>query len=308
MKFFLLNFLAALAVAAAQAPPCPKKCPSVTTQHFLAKGCEPVNDAEVDACCPVRWNCPTPEQLGRTPTSCFYNGKVYQLGEEVPVDNVCQRGCQCRKSHKEGDMAEIECASVECSERGRPLEIGCRHIYSNDHCCSVNLECNAVVAGPLPANATIKAPDCEAEGVKYLFGQRMRFLDHPCKSCVCSKEFKDPSQDASCKPVDCGMSTSYKHYLDAGCTPLYLNGTCCPTDFVCPESNAYIYDEFLQANGTETASTHCILGKTAAIKGESLDMFDCHNVCLCLTPPYFTCTRYPTCADAVYARKALESF
>jgi len=288
---------------------CPKKCPSVTTQHFTARGCKPV--VEEGCPCPSRWDCPTPEQYGRSETTCIYKDKKYLIGETVPVENVCRRGCLCRKSYKTGGLAEIECATVKCNEWEGRNAVGCRYLYSNDQCCSVGTECNELIPPPTDGNVTIRKPDCEAEGVQYLFGQRMRFQEHPCTTCVCSEEYQGPTAKPSCTfAPDCGLDTVYKPYLDQDCTPLYVNGTCCPEFFICgaSEGSIFIYDETLKANGTESASTHCSLGTMAAKKGQSLEMFDCHHVCTCLTPPYFTCTRYATCADAVYARKNHESF
>jgi len=305
----LLSLVASWAVLLGAQDACSGKCPSVTTQHYTSNGCTPVSDPAIDACCPTQYTCPSAAELGRSPTTCYYKGKTYQLGEEVPVVNECHRGCQCRKSHREGAMAEIECASVECGERGHPLSVGCRHLYSSGQCCSTGLECNEVIPpSSLTTNSTIRKPDCEANGIPYLYGQRMYFPDRPCRTCVCSKEYQGPDQEPSCTPIDCGLDTSYRHYLDAGCTPLYLNGTCCPTDYICPESPAIVYDEERQVNATDITPAHCALGTMVATKGESLDMVDCHHVCLCLTPPLFTCVRYPTCSDALYARKRLESF
>jgi len=294
---------------AAEEGGCSGKCPSVSTQHYKAKGCEPVMDLEVDPCCPARYECISEEARNIPITSCLYGGVVYEVGQDIPVVGPCRRGCQCKKSLDPEEPAKIECAVVECQsaiEGG--LKPGCRGLYSNDECCEVELECSDIITEDevVNANISIRSGDCFAEGLEYFLGDKIFFVNAPCEQCICTPEFSG-SDGPGCVTIDCGLEYRDRHYLREGCTPLYLNGTCCPTDWICPGSPKLIYDESKVATEKVDATKSCSLGEVTAPRGDFLRMYDCHVSCQCVTPPDFTCVQYTSCPLAVAAQNAIES-
>jgi len=293
-------------------------CPNVTTQHLRARACTPVT--QPGECCPSHWTCETHEQRGLSPTSCVYD-KTYQLGEAVPVGGLCRRGCQCRKGLLPADPAHIECANVECPETYLNLRPGCRPTFSHDTCCATGYNCLNVtppvvnttdVNGTVTGNITvpsllptviIEEPACFADGREYLLGQKVFFHSHACQMCICTEDFVGPF-GPNCTTLDCGIAHRNQEHLRLGCTPLYIQGSCCPADWICPGHPAIIPNNKLIATGKEDPTTHCTLGDWAAPKGGFLNMYDCNVSCKCLTPPSFTCVRYPTCPMAVNAESA----
>lgn len=311
-------------------------CPNVTSQFFRASGCTAVPDA--DNCCNSHWTCGTLEERGLTETTCVYDLKTYQVGETVPVRGLCRRGCVCERALQPNQPARIECATVECPETyNNDLEPGCRPTYSHDSCCATGMYCgedlgkphNATVVTPQPEASTaapvasttlpsavlngtrnahlgvaFEEPACFAEGVEYFKGQKIFFVAQPCRMCTCTDEFSGPF-GPNCTTLHCGLQYRNQDQLRMGCTPLYVEGSCCPADWVCPGSPYVIPNDKHEVTGKESNTTHCSLGTWAALKGDALRMYDCHVSCLCLTPPYFTCVRYHTCTGAIAAQNGM---
>uniref|UniRef100_A0A6A7FMY8 Kielin/chordin-like protein n=1 Tax=Hirondellea gigas TaxID=1518452 RepID=A0A6A7FMY8_9CRUS len=263
-------------------------------------------DEQVDKCCPSSYTCRSEEAMGVPLTSCFYGNVTYEVGQDVPVKGPCRRGCQCRASLDKQHPAKIECAIVECPSKFSPLKPGCRSKFSVEECCEVEQECNDLVSNDevvTNENVTLRSADCFSEGFEYYLGDKIFFGKAPCQYCVCSEEFTG-SSGPSCTKMDCAMEYRDREYLVSGCIPLYRDGTCCPTDWICPDSPQIISDPDMVAKGDETASTHCTIGKTVAPRGTALKTYDCHVNCACSTPPDFTCVQYATCEIALSALKA----
>lgn len=288
--------------AEAECAPCPK----ISIQHYDAKACTPVTDEAVNKCCPASYDCKTEDERNVPMTSCVYKNVTYEIGDTVPVDGPCRRGCICRASVDTTEPAKIECAIVQCPSQFSPPKPGCRPLYDIDECCEVAEECSDVI---VPAsevveneNTTIREADCFSEGFEYYLGDKILFGATPCQFCICTKEFSG-AFGPNCTRVNCGMNYRDRLFLRNGCTPLYLQGSCCNVDWICPGSAQVINDPEMVAKGDETPATHCTLGDVVAPRGTALKTYNCHVNCQCSTPPEFTCVQYPTCELALEAQK-----
>ncbi|XP_076330878.1 kielin/chordin-like protein [Tachypleus tridentatus] len=156
---------------------------------------------------------------------CTYQGKTYQLGQEIVVTDPCRK-CTCQQGHKPEDGAVFSCVSIECPELFLPpLKSGCYHIYDKESCCPVRTTCD--LENQQPQRAT-----CKHNGKTYELGQRIYPDEDSCLTCICTEEWSGVDS-SSCRKVNC-LLEEHLHQLRRGCLPIYHASTCCPIDYHCP--------------------------------------------------------------------------
>ncbi|XP_076357706.1 uncharacterized protein LOC143250692 isoform X1 [Tachypleus tridentatus] len=85
--------------------------------------------------------------------TCYYDGKWYQEGEELPTRKNCFL-CHCRKGFIEPNSRE--CAIIDCPwGYYRQHYPGCTSVYSDNECCPVDWKCPDVSLEAIPK----KRPD-----------------------------------------------------------------------------------------------------------------------------------------------------
>ena len=201
------------------------KCMDVTCDDSMAtfmkaKGCVP--KIEPSECCPSSWDCSLWEdqRLERT-DECFWaddlspNGHFYAVGDEMPEANKgCKMGCSCLP------QGRIMCATPMCFPM--PIKPGsnCSYVYNDFNQCCPGQKCDADL------EALTK---CEAKGQTYYAGQKFQDPDNHCQECLCQND-----GSVECHTQDCGYNGYYLPKLLQGCVPIFREGICCPSDWVCP--------------------------------------------------------------------------
>ncbi|XP_018024012.1 kielin/chordin-like protein [Hyalella azteca] len=320
---FLL-FSLALCVSAQDPVPC-QDCQQLYLEHYAARNCTPVFDDTVSLCCPASFNCSTGPAVVREDEGCPYRGKVYAVGETVPVTNPCDAGCYCRPG-TDGQLPKVECAVVECPSLFNPRKPFCRNLYNSELCCEVGEECTtpelpvdkepATATGaettPAPEGTTTQAKpeanirstaSCTAEDKEYKLGDKIYFTNESCQTCVCTENYTD-AFGPNCTTIDCGMDYRYAQQLRDGCTPIYFRNRCCSIDWICPNSERVKPLADQPTESEATTGSHCKLGDIVVPRNASAPTDNCNLNCLCVTPPDLTCVQYPDCDEAA---KALET-
>lgn len=276
-----------------------RPCPTFSTQHFTAQECVAVTNATLNECCPAFYHCKTEAERNIAMDQCYYDGTSYEIGQTVPVVGPCRRACTCKNAIVPGAPARIECGIAECVYDRDP---DCRELWSNDECCPIGLECSEDIAAESAGNVTVREADCTSEGFDYFLQDKILFSSNPCKQCICTPEFTDEN-GPGCTNIDCGITYRDRAQLLDGCTPLYTSDACCPIDWICPGSPLILFDETKIPSGEIDPTTHCTLSKQVmAAQGDSIPIRDLTINCQCLTPPFFTCVRYPTDTMALAAK------
>ena len=72
---------------------------------------------------------------------------------------------------------------------------------------------------------------CSLDGKLYRHGEKIFPKKEPCLACLCQAGWDGSLTAPACEPVDCGLGLSSK--LRRGCEPVYRDGECCPTDWIC---------------------------------------------------------------------------
>ncbi|KAG1663037.1 Kunitz-type U19-barytoxin-Tl1a [Nymphon striatum] len=157
---------------------------------------------------------------------CKYKDKLYSSGETVKLSNPCLI-CSCYVDAK--NESSLSCNGVDCPSVFNPpsLDKDCITVSSLNQCCSKE------VCGKEARETLKKNPKCEYQGKSYKYGKD--FYPKPCIKCNCNEDWTgDLKNTKSCKPVQCDIEVSSKK-LDRGCEPVYLEGDCCPSYYICPE-------------------------------------------------------------------------
>lgn len=285
--------------ATTDAPVC-GSCPEVSVQHYKAKQCEPVYDRALNPCCPVSYKCPDASAYTNTPTTCLLKGVTYNIGDVVPVAGPCRKECTCQASLLDTYPAEVVCHNTECPTSHFDVKAGCRLLFDVDQCCAVGVECSEQILSPaevIAENATLRQPDCTAQGRNFFKGDVMPILTAPCQHCVCTEGYDNTAYGPGCTTIDCGIDYKFAERLKSGCVPLYSVSACCPTDWVCPGGNIMVnIPNPAFANVTEN---YCEMGAIRAPAGMSVATSSCSVNCVCSMPPDFTCVAYPSCEMAL---------
>jgi len=210
------------------------ECDTREHQLPLARGCTPITRR--GECCPSSWDCQTWEVRKAISSMCFFSseedpeGKLYNLGGSIPAVsqiNGCYQDCHCRM----GDgIAEISCASVDCPYFFNPeaRREDCRATYeSTTQCCESDTTCGEELTA---------LPTCDLDGNTFYQGELMYPESDPCLVCHCQPGFHS-SDLSQCRRIDCGLQLSGDNLLK-GCTPVYQDSVCCPTDWICPNSGS----------------------------------------------------------------------
>ncbi|XP_037802014.1 kielin/chordin-like protein [Penaeus monodon] len=263
------------------------QCPWSRWSHYLAKKCQPLYDKGF--CCPTGFSCPQETQLMQDSTRCFYRGSFYQPGEEVPVGNACLGTCHCVVDA----LPDIKC-QIECQDMDQPGP-GCRHLFKPGACCPYAQDCEEEKKSPRDLGDTVT---CSWENKTYLEGDRMTSFDLPCQACVCTSAFTNAA-GYGCYNVDCGLER-YISKLQSGCTPIYSEKKCCPTDWLCPGDPRISRSSISKAIQKQIAPTQstCRLGDLTIEIGSKVKIRGRQVICRCVTPPDLTCVRYRSRAEA----------
>jgi len=245
---------------------------------------------EAGDCCPVRWDCPS--LANQDPSKCHYNGKSYEVGDDI-IDRVdCAPPCTCRR-HDESAPAEFVCTHIDCPEYlgGYPLKPGCTRTYSPHVCCTTGEYCDK-------DRATLHK--CHYRGLTVYKGEKFYPETDPCYSCVCDENFQDDTfvwlaaNSRNCHQIECGSTLHDMDKILAKCAPVFFGkNTCCPYDWLCPATlpNAQIIPSDIEGR----ASLVCEFGDLKVKHFEGIETNDkCRN-CTCYKPPFLTCSQTADC-------------
>ncbi|XP_042890913.1 multiple epidermal growth factor-like domains protein 10 isoform X2 [Penaeus japonicus] len=261
------------------------QCPWSRWAHYVAKRCQPLYDRGL--CCPTRFSCPQETQLMHDPSRCYHRGNFYQHGDRVTLGNTCFDKCRCVV----GVLPEIEC-STNCHSLPQ-LEPGCRHLFNPGECCPYGQLCDE--SSPMHRRDTI----CYWGNKTYLEGDTMTFDDLPCQTCVCTSGFTN-STGYGCYRTDCGLERLISK-LQSGCTPIYFEKKCCPTDFLCPGDpriSRSASERLLHDHAEIPSHSKCRLGDLIVDLGSKVMIRGRQMICRCITPPDLTCVQYKSRKEA----------
>ncbi|XP_076330879.1 kielin/chordin-like protein [Tachypleus tridentatus] len=246
----------------------PCDCEDRYFKHYEAKNCTPIYNQEDGCKCPTRFQCPATNEQQEV---CTYQGKTYQLGQEIVVTDSCRK-CACQQGYTPEDGAVLSCFSIECPELFfPPPKPGCYHVYDNESCCAVRTICKAA---------------CNYNGKTYELGQRIYPDEDSCLTCICTEEWSG-LDSPSCRKIDC-LLEEHLHQLRRGCLPIYHASSCCPIEYHCPSRENTTLE---QAVESESKSNLCFFDQKYYTRGEVLDINHPTNcvTCSCNTPPELTC-------------------
>ncbi|XP_069973098.1 kielin/chordin-like protein isoform X2 [Penaeus vannamei] len=219
-------------------------------------------------------------------TRCYYRGSFYLPGEEVPLRNPCLGTCRCVL----GALPAIECQS-ECQDMDQPGP-GCRHLFNPGVCCPHAQNCEQ--SAPVDPRDKVT---CSWGNKTYLEGERMTSDDLSCQACVCTSSFTITGY--GCYKMDCGLER-YISKLRSGCTPIFYEKKCCPTDWLCPGDPRISTSSTRKLTQNQEASSQpsCRLGDLTIDIGSKVKIRGRQVICRCVTPPDLTCVRYRSRAEA----------
>jgi len=207
------------------------KCDNKQASVLRAKGCVPITAP--GGCCPSKWDCSTWENRLTHKDQCFAvsekfpRGKLYLPGESMEdIDMGCSTGCFCTPAGPGGEaVARPTCAIIDCAPPRQKFGKDCVSTYSSaNDCCERDSVCGA----EKEALGT-----CRLDGKTYVHGQKMYPKSDPCLVCFCQLGWTGELSKPFCKTSNCGLFDEDK--LIKGCQPIYSDGICCPTQWVCPD-------------------------------------------------------------------------
>ncbi|ROT69643.1 integrin [Penaeus vannamei] len=184
-------------------------------QRACHTGAPPVSDVSCD-----RSLCPWSRWSHYLVKKCQ---PLYDKGFCCPTRFSCPRETQLMR---DSTRPAIECQS-ECQDMDQPGP-GCRHLFNPGACCPHAQNCEEQDAPVDPRDKVT----CSWGNKTYLEGERMTSDDLPCQACVCTSSFTDIT-GYGCYKMDCGLER-FISKLRSGCTPIFYEKKCCPTDWLCP--------------------------------------------------------------------------
>lgn len=249
--------------------------------HYKTMKCTPVG-SRPDGC-PERYDCPS--LTAHDNDKCYFNGKTYDIDQRVPDTEVlqfCSVLCYCRSANP---FAKFRCAHVDCPEFFQRFDYdNCLRQYERQGCCASGKVCGA---------ARDRLATCELENEIYKEGQRMRFKDNKCRTCICSASFNRNATetDPNCYETVCGFELFGEKHLYGGAIPVYKQDACCPWEWRTPKET----DSVVKGDGKPATDPNlqCKYGNLTLDVGDTLNIQqnaeDRKMSCSCQVPPLMQC-------------------
>lgn len=168
-----------------------------------------------------------------------------------------------------------------------------------------------------------KLPTCRWNRKTYYEGEEVSKDFQTCKTCLCNQDLRDSDpfavENKACRKIDCQTELYSQNYLRNGCVPVYLDFSCCPTEYKCRKWSAVIFvpNVFIiiffsidllataeELKGPEIQlpqvlenNTYCTFGANTYQPYETFKLDDnCLN-CQCLVPPMPYCYKNSFCME-----------
>jgi len=178
---------------------------------------------------------------------CRYNGRLYQLGWKIPINDRPCLVCKCNEFWDDKNpFKSLSCSRMSCENELQPkLKEGCLPVYSDTHCCPIDYYCRESfqlfsdkfqlfcyiklfvrnVWNWLIINwvffVILKGSQCVFNGTRYAIGSKL-FLNFAnlCNECICSAPPTFTCTDRYCEQIP---DNCRANQIDSekGCCPTY---------------------------------------------------------------------------------------
>ncbi|XP_055608753.1 uncharacterized protein LOC129756026 [Uranotaenia lowii] len=258
---------------------------NVPTQHYKTMNCNPVGTKSTSGC-PVRYDCPA--LTNRDNSKCYFNGKIYELNEQVPHNEsaqLCSALCYCRSGNP---FAQFRCTHIDCPEFFQKFDHeNCIRKYQSKSCCA---------AGKVCGKERQELSKCTMDGEEYLEWEKMRPANNKCRTCICHKNYKESNieNDPNCYDTICGFELFYAKQVYGGAAPVYYEDRCCPWEWRMPRETDKVIGTGKSAGAPQDPKMQCKYGNLTLNIGDKLEteITDQFTVqCSCEIPPLVQCAQ-----------------
>jgi len=243
------------------------KCDRAQQQMKESQGCTPIT--KPGDCCPSSWDCSAWEERLNHKQKCWYKGQYYEAGQSIEVEESCKVGCFC-EINQDG-LATITCALTDCFP---PPSVDknetCHPQYSSlNQCCPSKFNCGRELDFLM---------QCYHYDTPYYEGEIMqarpsdRYVHDPCFKCLCQEGWDGDLGGQFCTRINDDLNLDGDKLL-RGCKPLYEQGVCSHTGWVCPDD---VQQGSLTSEPSKTAikaDDKCLLPKEVGPCKMNKDMF-----------------------------------